>query len=117
MRPSHFAPSLIGSLVSIVFLILLVTATVALIWWLIRRRKAAAAGFPAQPHWQPGPGHPGQPPTPQPPANAVQILDERLARGDLEVDDYLARRAALLGDRPPNGAEFQHPTERPDQPT
>lgn len=44
-------------------------------------------------------------------AQAQQILDERLARGEIEVDDYLARRAALRGERL-NGTEY-----RPDEPT
>jgi uncharacterized membrane protein len=32
---------------------------------------------------------------PMPPA--VQLLDERLARGEIEVEDYMTRKAALLG--------------------
>ena len=28
---------------------------------------------------------------------ALQILDERLARGEIEVEDYMTRKAALLG--------------------
>ncbi len=115
MRPSHFAPSLFGSLLAIAFLILLVGAVAALVWWLIRRRRTAGA-FQPHPPWQPGPATSPGPPMPQPPANAVQILDERLARGEIEVDDYLTRRAALLGDRPPNGTEFQHQAGAPDQP-
>ncbi len=125
MRPSHHASSLLGPLVSIGILLLLAVAVAALVWWLLRRRKATKdrPGFRPQPHWQPGAGpgpHPG-PPTPQPPLTAVQILDERLARGDIEVDDYLTRRAALTGDRPANGTEFQHdqtaPTDPPDTPS
>lgn len=105
MRPSHHLPSLLGPLVSIVLLVLLVLAVAGLIWWLVKRRQAPKAppGPRPQAYWQPGP-----PVAPQQPANAVQILDERLARGDIDVDDYLTRRAALLGDRPANGTEFQH---------
>lgn len=54
--------------------------------YLVKRSKgkAAPAGF----------GHPNySPPMPA----AVQILDERLARGEIEVEDYMTRKAALLG--------------------
>lgn len=39
-----------------------------------------------------------QPPAPtQPPAaDPLSVLDERLAKGDIDVDDYRARRSALL---------------------
>lgn len=120
MRPTHHVPGLLGPLFALGFLILLVAAVAVLIWWLVKRRKAVKTGFAPQPLWQPGSGpvppggpQPGHPPVPQP-ANAVQILDDRLARGDIDVDDYLTRRAALLGDRPPNGTEFQH--HQPDAP-
>lgn len=106
MRPSHHAFGLLGPLLSIGFLVLLVIAGAALLWWLLKRRKPTGSdSVHHRPPWQSGPG---PPPVPQPPASAVQILDERLARGDIDVDDYLTRRAALLGDRPPNGTEFQH---------
>ena len=123
MRPSHHAFGLLGPLLAAGFLVLLAIAVAALVWWLLKRRKAPGqAGAPHRPPWQPGAGpHAGPPPMPQQPVNAVQILDERLARGDIEVDDYLTRRAALLGDRPPNGTEFQHersgaPADPPDSP-
>jgi putative membrane protein len=110
MRPHHFGPGLFGPLLAIGFLVLLTLAVAALAWWLIRRRKGRA-GFEPHPRWHGGPPvpHPGAGPVPvPPPVSALQILDERLARGDLDVDDYLTRRAALLGDRPPNGTEFEH---------
>jgi len=41
---------------------------------------------------------PGAPHNPQPgPSDAQRILDERLARGEIEIDDYRARRDALAG--------------------
>lgn len=43
--------------------------------------------------------------------DAQRILDERLARGEIDIDEYLARRAALNGERP-NGMRY-----RPDEPT
>lgn len=98
----------------------LALAIALLVLWLLKRRKGAhshhAPGThsPGQHGWQPG-GPPGpQPFAAQPPANALQILDERLARGDIDVDDYLTRRSALLGDRP-NGTEFA-PGGQPPQP-
>lgn len=120
MRPSHHVPSFLGPLLAAGLLVLLAIAVAALVWWLVSRRRAKAHPGPGNPpRWQPGPApHPGPPPAPRPPANAVQILDERLARGDIDVDDYLTRRAALLGDRPPNGAEFHHgPAGSPPDPS
>lgn len=43
--------------------------------------------------------------------DAQRILDERLARGEIDIDEYLARRAALNGERP-NGTQY-----RPDEPS
>jgi hypothetical protein len=45
---------------------------------------------------------------------ALQILDERLARGEIEVEDYMTRKAALLGNAGPVTNEWtpQHaPTD------
>ena len=36
--------------------------------------------------------------SPMPPA--MQLLDDRLARGDIDIEDYLNRRAAMLGEVP-----------------
>ncbi len=43
--------------------------------------------------------------------DAQHILDERLARGEIDIDEYLARSAALRGERP-NGTQY-----RPDEPS
>lgn len=43
--------------------------------------------------------------------DAQRILDERLARGDIDIDEYLARSAALRGERP-NGTHYY-----PDEPS
>ena len=67
-----------------------------LVVYLIKRNKDTA-GSPA------GFGHPHQRP-PMPPA--VQILDERLARGEIEVEDYMTRKAALLGASGPVSNEW-----------
>ena len=60
--------------------------------------------------WGPGgagmPGGPRHHHGPRPPFEALRLLDERLARSEIDVDDYLARRSVLLGDSP-NGTEYR----------
>lgn len=57
---------------------------------------------------------PGAPPPGQPgPWEALRILDERLARGDIEIADYHARREALTGAGYP---PFQQPPTPPGPP-
>lgn len=74
----------IGTLVVLGLLTLLVI-------YLVKRSKGKRFG--------PGPmGHPHHRP-PMPPA--LQVLDERLARGEIEVEDYMTRKAALLGSAGP----------------
>lgn len=51
---------------------------------------------------------------PMPPA--LQILDERLARGEIEVEDYMTRKAALLGGGGPATNEWTPPAPTPAQP-
>ncbi|MGB4628765.1 MAG: hypothetical protein WBH64_04795, partial [Propionicimonas sp.] len=89
---------------------LLFLAAIAVVIWMIIKKKKG--------QWPPQHHHPGHvPPPPEATAsNAFQILDERLARGEIEVDDYLSRRAALSGDRP-NGAEYRpDPAPQPPHP-
>jgi len=74
-----------GSAVMVVAMIALIVA-LALVAWLIASRAAA------------GRGRPVLPPTP-PARSAREILDERLARGEIEPDDYHARLDALAGKR------------------
>lgn len=64
--------------------LLVIAAIVLLIVALTKRDKNVVAGRPAP-----------QPPVAVPPSQ--QILDDRLARGDISVADYQARKAALLG--------------------
>ncbi|QLQ17135.1 MAG: SHOCT domain-containing protein [Micropruina sp.] len=54
-----------------------------------------------------------QPPAKQgpPPNDPLTVLDERLARGDIDVEDYRARRQALLD----GGLSRSNPLE-PDSP-
>lgn len=65
--------------------LLLLALITLLVIYLVKRSKA-----PGQPA---GFGQHHRPPMPP----AVQILDERLARGEIEVEDYMTRKAALLG--------------------
>lgn len=91
----------IGTLVVLGLLALLVI-------YLVKRAKGGKVG--------PGPmGHAHHRP-PMPPA--LQILDERLARGEIEVEDYMTRKSALLGNADPGANEWtpQQPPPRPDAP-
>lgn len=45
-----------------------------------------------------------QPPPPGSGSDALRILDERLARGEIEVDEYTRRRDLLKGSGPPTGS-------------
>lgn len=98
---------------------LVVMALIAvLVVYLVKRAKArklgvsgAAAGGPP---WAHHPHH--RPPLPP----ALQILDERLARGEIEVEDYMTRKAALLGTNGPVPNEWTPqapPAPRPEEST
>ena len=65
--------------------LLVIGLIVALVVILSRRNK------------QPG-GHPA--PQPVATAAALQVLDHRLATGEIDITDYQARKAALLGESP-----------------
>lgn len=62
----------------LLFWLLVVVAIV----WLVRTTRTSRLS------WTPSPGGPGT-------ANAEQLLAERLARGEIEPEDYQARLAAL----------------------
>ncbi len=65
--------------------LLVIALIVALVVIMSRRNK------------QPG-THPASPPATT--AAALQVLDHRLATGEIDITDYQARRAALLGEAP-----------------
>ena len=75
MHGGWFIYGLIGLVGTLVVLGLITWLVV----FLVRRAKSPTIGETAQP----------------PTASALHLLDERLARGDIEIDDYNARKAAL----------------------
>ncbi|MCW3156420.1 hypothetical protein [Micropruina sonneratiae] len=84
----------------------------------IARKKGLLPKRPFGPgHHGPGPRgprhEPGAPPHGPGPHEALRILDERLARSEIEIDDYQARRDALTGNRFP---PFQQPPHSPHTP-
>ena len=86
------------------FGLLLIAAVVVLAILLYRSRnhghhtslQASTPTYPPVP-FVPGPGFPSSAAAPQI-GNAEAILAERLARGEISVDDYAASRRALLGE-------------------
>ncbi len=73
-----------------VFTLLVIGLVTALVIYLSKRNKQ---GPEPRPHHATRTMPPAMPP-------AMQVLDERLARGEIEIADYLERRAALLGQHP-----------------
>lgn len=124
MRPQHFPGGGLFWFWQLGMMALLLVGTVVLVMWLLKRRKPGPPGHAgppwAGPPWQAaqpaGPAaQPGHPAPPGPRSSALQILDERLAGGDIDVDDYLTRRAALTGDRP-HGTVFRPAADPGGQP-
>ncbi|HRA76168.1 MAG TPA: hypothetical protein PLE12_08030 [Propionicimonas sp.] len=82
-----------------------------LTYFLVKRFRAKRAGVPAG-----FARHPGHGPVPAGPP-ALLILDQRLAAGEIEVEDYLTRRSALLGEAGPTANEWTpHPGDLPQPP-
>ena len=73
-----------------IFTLLVIGLITAFVIFLVKRSKHGPGPHPG--HGRP-PMQPGMPP-------AMQLLDERLARGEIEVPDYLERKAAMLGEHP-----------------
>jgi len=69
-------------------LLLVLVAVLVLLWRALQRGSG-----PVAPRWSPPPE--------APPTGPEQILADRLARGEIDVDDYHRRLAALRGDQPP----------------
>lgn len=73
------------------FVFLIVVAIVAGIWLIVRMWMTRPAGT----GWRPGGG------PPPPPNPALTELDLRYARGEIGREEFLQRRADLLGHVPP----------------
>ncbi len=85
------AVGLRGGLFLVFLVFLLAVAIVALLLSMKRRREEMSGA----PHAQIG-SNGG--------SNAMRILDERLARGDLDVEEYTRRRDVLSGQATPSAA-------------
>lgn len=84
----HPGARLFMALLPLALLVLLVVAIVFIV------RLAGRHQSPAVP---PPPGaHVGWPSPTPPTSNPLQVLDERLARGEIDEADYQSRRALLL---------------------
>lgn len=83
--PVGHGPGLLFGIAGFVGTLVVLSLIVVLVIYLIRRADHKS---PAAPGAQ----------APLPPA--MQILDDRLARGDIDIEDYVNRKAALLGDLP-----------------
>jgi putative membrane protein len=81
-------PHWLGIVFMSLLVALVIAGIVALIVWISRSRNTAHPVAPA-----PAPPVPVAAATA--PADARRILDERLARGEIEPEDYRARREAL----------------------
>ncbi len=103
----------IGSLIGMALFLALLALLAGLVF-----KVAVKKGWVRKPrHHGHGPhGHRPEPggPSPQHPHEALRILDERLARSEIEIDDYKARRDALTGNSfPPFHQPPQPPVEPP----
>lgn len=82
--PGYYEPMWwLGALVQLAFLLILVVAAVLVARWFLRS-------------WQPGRHGAVHP-------RALEELDLRYARGEIDRTEYLQRRADLLGGTPPPG--------------
>ena len=72
------------------FLVFLLAVAIVALLLSMKRRREDVGGTP---HAQTGPNGG---------SNAMRILDERLARGDLDVEEYTRRRDVLSGQATPS---------------
>jgi putative membrane protein len=104
--PGMNGSGMLAGFVGFIGTLVLLGLITLLVVYLVKRSKGKL-GTPE------GFGHPHHRP-PMPPA--VQILDERLARGEIEVEDYMTRKAALLGSAGPVANEWTPQPPRPEAP-
>lgn len=93
---AHWGMGLLGLLFLLALLALAVAGAVLLVR-LLRQRRAAATGAATGPA--------GVAPAASLPPNPLAVLDDRLARGDIDVADYEVRRRALTGGGAPSASE------------
>ncbi len=91
-------------------LLSIVVLAVALVWLLVSTSRGSRNAPPQQP-WQPP--YPGPMPSTPVRPTPYEILRERLARGEVTVEDY-QRTLEALGPEP--GAPGQQPTPQGPQP-
>ncbi len=104
-----YGGSLMWGFLGFIGTLVVLTLITLFIVYLVRRAKGKKFG-PG------GPGPVGHRPMMPP---ALQVLDERLARGEIEVEDYMTRKAALLGSNGPVANEWvpqAAPTPPPEAP-
>ncbi len=103
-----YGGSLLWGFMGFIGTLVVLTLIALFVLFLVKKAKGKKFGPGA-----PGPmGHYHRPPMPP----AVQILDERLARGEIEVEDYMTRKAALLGGSGPAANEWTPQAPTPPQP-
>ena len=84
--PGMYGGSMLWGFLGFIGTLVVLTLIALFIVYLVKKSKGKKFG--------PGPmAHHHRPPMPP----ALQILDERLANGEIEVEDYMTRKAALLG--------------------
>lgn len=103
--------SMLFGLAGFVGTLLLLGLLALLVIYLVRKSNGKKFEFLGANPMGGGPQH-HRPPMPP----ALQILDERLANGDIEVEDYMTRKAALLGERNPAANEWTPQASTPPSP-
>ena len=87
-------PHWLGIVFMVLLFVLVVAGIVALITWMSRSRHAHAVPAGAGPAMAPVPSASGAVAA-SPALDARRILDERLARGEIDAEEYRTRREAL----------------------
>lgn len=92
MRFHQGGPGLVGGLFFLLFLVIVVVAAT----WLLASVVRPRGHFAHHDHL----AHAGTGTAPVQQSDALRILDERFARGEIDVDDYRARRDLLTRPAP-----------------
>lgn len=79
-------------------LVLLVIFLAAIVWAVLILTRSWEHAHRHHPETFPPGGHgPGVAATPAPPSEALRILDERFARGEIDAEEFTKRRDLLRG--------------------